>query len=278
MLARTYSFLLVVAAWTSASFAGDLATVASPAYPANDIGVTDKTGAQLALDLTFLDGAAQPHTLGSLLAGELPTIITFNYSRCQTLCSVQLNALVSALQDFEWQVGKQFRILTVDFDPADDATRLAAMRDKYLAQLPAGSDQGGWQFVAGAPTTRSVAQLADELGFRYRFIENVNEWAHPAALMFVSPRGKLVRYIHGIDYKPGDLKESIYFAGVEEVATAKGFLSRCFHWDPTVLDKSRYGLWSLRAAAGLAIVLLVFFGVRAFRRGQGPRGVTYDAT
>src|SRR4051812_43987760 len=68
-----------------------------PTYKANGVTVEEHTGATIPLDAAFRTSEGQRVPLGELLTGELPTILTFNYSDCPMLCSLQLNGLTAVL-------------------------------------------------------------------------------------------------------------------------------------------------------------------------------------
>jgi hypothetical protein len=82
----------------------------------------------------------------------------------------------------------------------------------------------------------------------------------------------VTRYLHGIEYEPAVLRESIYKAGIAEPAAAVGFLLRCYHFDPDANSHARAGVLALRfGAAGFVVVLLFALGaMHRSRRGKRP--------
>src|SRR5690606_22988285 len=82
------------------------------------IKLEQKLGASIPLDATFTAEDGRTVSLGDYIAGDVPVLITFNYSRCPQLCSVQLDGLVDTLRKLEWTAGGgEFRILTIGLDP-----------------------------------------------------------------------------------------------------------------------------------------------------------------
>jgi protein SCO1 len=251
-----------------------------PTYKGNDVNVNEKLGAKVALDAKFRDQHGNVVALGDVLhgrdnaAGELPTILTFNYSDCPMLCSLQLNGLstvlplISEKQDgAQFRIGGQFRIVTIDLEPNESLEKVAKMREKYLARLP--EDQRelaaqGWTFlVAETPGDgAAIRRVADSVGFSYTYVKDRAEWAHPAALIFVSPKGTVTRYVYGIEFDPQVMRESLFKAGSAEIASAIGFMNRCYHFDPDAKNHSRAGVLALRiGAAGFVVLLLSGLGV-----------------
>lgn len=268
-----------------------------PTFKAGGVTVDEHLGARLPLDAAFRTQDGTPTTLGEALSGGLPAILTFNYSDCPMLCSVQLNGLTAALPavgtrgpspdgkgDAMFRVGAQFRMVTIDLEPNETIDKARAMRERYLARLPEeqrARARAGWTFlVAAIPGDGAgIRRVADAVGFRYTYIKDRAEWAHPAALILLSAAGVVTRYIYGIEYDPAELRASIYKAGLAEPAAAIGFLLRCYHFDPDASSHARAGVTALRVgAAAFALVLFSALGVmhfsrRAKRSPAAPHGV-----
>ena len=62
-----------------------------PTFKAGGVTVDEHLGGRVPLDAKFRTQDGALVTLGEVLRGELPAILTFNYSDCPMLCSVQLN-------------------------------------------------------------------------------------------------------------------------------------------------------------------------------------------
>ena len=233
-----------------------------PSSTYQEIGITEKLSAQVPLDLPFRDETGRAVSLRDYFRDDLPVVLTFNYSNCPMLCSLQLNGLAKALGQIDLAPGSQFRIVTIDIDPLESPTKLAAMRQSYLARLPAArraAAERGWTFlVARVPAVDTqIRAVADAVGFRYKYIAERGEYAHPAGLILVSSRGTVTRYLGGTDYAPDVLRESIVRAGLAETSTSAGFFLTCFH-DVGSTARSR---------GVLAIVRVVVFAFLIFAGG-----------
>ncbi len=251
-----------------------------PTYKANSVNVEERLGARVPTDTRFRTADGATTTLGDVLRGELPAILTFNYSDCPMLCNLQLNGFVAALPGVELGIGAQFRIVTISLDPNESPERMARMRDRYLARLPEAQREAarrGWTFlVAESPKSDAIRRVAEAVGFTYVYIEERGEWAHPAALIFLSTAGAVTRYVHGIEFDPAMLRESIFKAGLAEPATAVGFLNRCYHYDPAASDKSALGVAALRlGAAGCVVLLLAGLGTLHLARRARARSLPH---
>jgi protein SCO1/2 len=259
------------------------------------VTVDEHVGARVPLDAKFRTQDGALVTLGEVMRGGLPAILTFNYSDCPMLCNVQLNGLTAALPevgkrgpapdvgdvrdvrdvagkdgrraDALFRVGAQFRIVTIDLEPNETLDKARAMRQRYLERLP--EDQravaeAGWTFLVAATPgdATAIRRVADAVGFRYTFIPERAEWAHPAALIMLSASGAVTRYVYGIEFEPMMLRESIYKAGIAEPAAAVGFMLRCYHYDPGANSHARAGVMALRVgAAAFVLVLSIALGI-----------------
>jgi protein SCO1 len=258
-----------------------------PTYKANNVAVDEYLGAKIPMDARFRTQTGAHVTLGDLFKGDLPTILTFNYSDCPMLCSLQLNGLSAALPEIAklgpspsgagnqivFRTGAQFRIVTIDLEPTESLAKLQQMKDKYIERLPQelrAQAREGWTFlVAENPGDGvQIKRVADAVGFHYMYMRERAEWAHPAALIFLSTAGAVTRYVYGIQYETAMLRESIFKAGLSEAATAVGFMNRCYHYDPGANSHARAGVLALRiGAAGFLVLLISGFGVlRVMRR------------
>ena len=238
-----------------------------PTYKGNSVTVEEKLLSQVPLDATFRDHTGKVVTLGELLAGETPTILTFNYSDCPMLCNLQLNGLTAVLPSIGekkdntlFRIGGQFRIVTIDLEPKESLDKLRAMRGRYIERLPESLRKGaekGWTFlVAETPGDgAAIRRVAQSVGFSYTYVTERAEWAHPAALIFLSARGTVTRYVYGIEFDPQMMRDSIFKAGAMEPASAVGFMNRCYHYDPDANNHSRAGAHALRIGAAGAVVL-----------------------
>ncbi len=282
-----------------------------PTYKANGVTVEEKLGAQLPLDASFRDQTGAVVTLGQVIAGDIPTILTFNYSDCPMLCSQQLNGLVAAMpvaaepkamtatqaaivgavdasKPIQFAAGRQYRIITLVLEPRQTLEKTNATLAKYIEKLPAplqASARKGWTFLTatnpesadladGAGGDAAIKRVADAVGFRYLYVKERAEWAHPAALIFVSAKGTVTRYVYGNLFTDDVLRESLLGAGINNPATAVGFMNRCYHFDPDANNYSRAGVAALRLAAiGFIVLFLSAFGLRHLLRRQRVPGV-----
>lgn len=232
------------------------------------VTVTEKLGKQADLDAKFFDHRGEVVRLRDYLDGERPVLLTLNYYRCATLCNIQLNALTRALRELEWAPGENYRVVTVSIDHREKPELARSKRRSQLKALDRGDVD--WSFLVG--DERQVRRITGSVGFGYRYDPEQDQWAHPAVLVFLSPGGKIVRYIYGLEFRARDLKFAIMEAGEGRIgSTVDRLILSCFHYDATV---GRYGpfAFGIMRLGGVATVLLLgIFLALMWRRERSRR-------
>jgi protein SCO1/2 len=222
-----------------------------------EVGLDEKLGATVPLDIVLRDEAGKPVTLRQLV--DRPTILTLNYYRCAGICSPQLNGLAEAVNLTRAELGRAFRIITVSFDERDTPEIAARKRSNYLEQIKRPIAPDDWRFLTG--TAAETRRLADAVGFKFKRVGD--DFAHPGALMFLSPKGIVTRYMYGTSYVAADLEMAVDEAAKgKPQPTINKWLGYCFTYDPVgrkyALNVTRIaGTVILGAAMAFAIVLIV---------------------
>jgi len=200
------------------------------------VGVTDRPGAALPLWLTFVDDAGEVVSLGKYFK-DRPVLLTLNYSNCPMLCSLQLNGLVNGLRGLRWTAGDEFEMVTVSIDSTEVTERAHATKMKYVGDYGRPEAQTGWHFLTG--TAEHIRELADSVGFGFRYVQDRREYAHAAVTFVVTPDGRLSRNLYGVLYDPQTLRLSLVEASDGKIGSpVDKILLYCFHYDAA---KGRYG-------------------------------------
>jgi protein SCO1/2 len=170
------------------------------------------------------------------------------------------------------ELGEDYEALTVSFDPRE-STRLAAERQRtYLMKADAAGKEAHWPFVtAEEPEVRA---LADAVGFRYVYDPATKQYAHAAAIIVLTPDGRVSRYLYGIDYPPRDLRLAIVEAADGRVGTSfDKLMLTCFRYDPASRRYAPYVVGFIKLA-GLAILgaVALTLGVYWRREWKSSRG------
>jgi len=248
--------------WAGTAFAQIYAPpqqqVYAPSRLLKSVGISQKMGAQIPLDLPFVDETGRDVTLGSYF--KKPVILALVYYQCPSLCNLVLNGVLSSAKGLDLAAGKQYEVVAVSFDPRETPQMAAAKKQNYLK----GAEQG-WHFLTG-PETSSKA-LAAAVGFRYVYDSMTNQYAHSSAIMVLTPGGRVARYFYGIQYPPRDLRLGLVEASSEKIGTATDqVLLYCFHYDPTTGKYALVIMNVLRLAGLITLGALVTFMIVMFRR------------
>ncbi len=267
--------LLFWAMPASAQLKGDLPNMTEPPSSVQPstlkaITVVQKLDGQVPLDLQFHDEAGNAVRLGSYF-GARPVILNLAYYQCQMLCGEVQNGLVGSLKALKFDVGRDFDIVTVSFDPRETPA-MALDKKKSLLQRyrRAGADQG-WHVLTGDQT--NIEALTRSVGYEYRFDAKSGQWAHAAAIVLLTPQGRISRYFYGVEFSPKDLRLGLIEASQNRIGTAVDQLVLyCFHYDPATGKYGAVIMNVLRLAGAATALILGAFVFIMFRRDPSSTG------
>ncbi len=252
--------LLAVALLAAASALGQINSgVMSP--PANtrppllqNVGIEQRLDAQVPPDLTFRDEAGKSVRLGDYF-GRKPLILNLVYYNCTMLCGEALAGLASAMRLVKFDVGNEFDVVTVSFDPRETPEMAAAKKIDYVKRYGRTNAAAGWHFLTGP--AGSINTLTKAVGFQYQYDAKTNQYAHATAIMVLTPQGRISRYFYGVDFPPKDLRMGLVEASQGKIGnTVDAVLLYCYHYNP---ETGKYGAMVaniLRLAAGATILFL----------------------
>jgi len=229
-----------------------------------DVGIDEKLGSQVALDTPLRDEDGNDVTLRQYV--DKPTILMFNYFRCPGICPVLINSLVEVVNRTGLEPGKDFRLVAVSFDPADTPELAREKKANYLNQMKRPFSPDSWHFLTG--TAENTKAVAGSAGFNYR--QERGMYAHPGAVMVLTPKGILSRYLYGATFLPADVAMAVQeAAGGRVLPSIARVLSFCYVDDP----KGRDRVFSMTRFAGAAIVVIAGVFLAFVLRGKsGKRG------
>jgi protein SCO1/2 len=224
------------------------------------VGVDEKLGSTIPLDLVLKAEDGQPVSLRQLI--DKPTILTLNYYRCAGICTPQLNGVAEVLNRTLAVPGKDFQVLTVSFDERDEPEVAAQKRTNYLGEITRPFPPAAWRFLTGPAATTKA--LADAVGFKFKRVND--DFVHAGAIIFLSPSGKVTRYMYGTTYLPADLQMAAQEAARGEAQpTINKFLKFCFSYDPA---GRKYVLNTTALGATATILAAAVFATVLVRRGR----------
>ncbi|MCH6560575.1 SCO family protein [candidate division KSB1 bacterium] len=232
----------------------------------DEIGIEQKLNEQIPLDLTFLDATGQRVQLRDYF-GEKPVILSLVYYECPMLCSMILNGLLRSLNILSFDVGDEFNIVTVSFDPKETTKLAMGKKKSYLSKYGRLDAGKGWHFLTGDES--SIQQLTEAVGFNYKYDPETNQFVHASGIMVLTPQGKLSRYFYGVEYSAKDLKFGLMEAANNKIGSVVDqLLLYCYHYDPVT---GKYGMVIMnviRISGTATVLVLAAFMVAMFRRDR----------
>ncbi|HYE66586.1 MAG TPA: SCO family protein [Pyrinomonadaceae bacterium] len=241
-----------------------------------DVRIEQRLNEQVPLELEFLDEAGRTVQLREYF-GSKPVVLALVFYECPMLCNQVLNGLVSSLRTLSFDVGKQFEVLTVSFDPRETPAQAAAKKQTYLQQYKRSGAAEGWHFLTGDEA--SIKRLTEAVGFRYHYDAAKDQFAHASGIMVLTPEGKLSHYFYGIEYAPKDLRLALVESSANKIGSpVDQLLLYCYHYDPAT---GKYGavvmnivrLGGVLTLIGIAALLLLLRG-RSWRQERLKAGGT----
>jgi protein SCO1 len=224
-----------------------------PPYLQN-VGIEQHLDGQVPPDLAFVDDTGRPVKLGDYF-GKKPLILNLVYYNCTMLCGEVLSGLTGAMKMVKFDVGNEFDVLTVSFNPQETPAIAAAKKQDYLKRYGRPGAASGWHFLTG--TAESINALTKSVGFQYQYDPKINQYAHATAILVLTPQGRISRYFYGVDFPPKDLRMGLVEASQGKIGNAVDqVLLYCYHYNPAT---GKYGAVvsnMLRLGAGLTILLL----------------------
>jgi protein SCO1/2 len=233
-----------------------------------DVGIQERLGSYVPLDLRFVDETDAPVSLRQLV--RTPTILALVYYRCPNACDYLLTGMADALTTVSAEPGREYAVLTVSIDERETAQDAAKAKRIALESIQRPYPAEAWRFLRGSE--ESIQALADAVGFRFARVGD--DYDHPLGIVILSPQGKIVRYMNGTEFLPVDLKMSIMEASTGTVRPTIAKVVRfCFSYNPRshqfVFNTLKVSAIVIFLLAGSFVLYLVLTARR--RRGEGVK-------
>lgn len=204
----------------------------------------------LPLDLEFVDEAGSRTVLSNYFTGKRPVILSLNYSRCPRLCNLQLGQLVETLQELDWSIGREFDVVIVSIDPRERAEQSKKAKAAFLKTYRRAGAQDGVHFLTGRDV--NIRNLANAVGFPFRYQPEVGEYSHPAVCYVCTPSGKLSRYLYGVEFPRATVRMALLEAAEGKIGTTiEQILMFCYHFDP---NAGVYSVQAKRLASVMGVI------------------------
>jgi protein SCO1/2 len=217
-----------------------------------NVGIDQRLGEQLPLDTSFVDESGNHVRLGDYF-GKKPVVLALVYYTCPMLCNQVLNGLTSGLDVLSFDIGKDFEVVTVSFDPRETPELARDKKQTYIDWYKRPGAAEGWHFLTGDQA--SIAKLTDAVGFHYKYDAATKQFIHASGIMLATPGGKLARYFYGVEYAPKDLRLGLVESSENKIGNpVDRLLLYCYHYDPA---SGKYGAVAMNILrlAGIATII-----------------------
>ena len=230
------------------------------------VSIAQNLNTQISPEISFHDENGKLVRLGDFF-GDKPIILSLVYFDCPALCTEVLNGELHTMRAMSIELGKQYQAVTVSFEPKDTPARAKAKRDVYAGQLGLPHAAENWHFLTGDQA--SIDALTQAVGFQYAYDSASRQYAHAAAIMVLTPAGRISRYFYGVQFPVRDVRLGLVEASGGKIGgiTDHAMLF-CYQYDP---ETGKYGLAIMnivRGAGGLTVLALGIFMFVMFRRDR----------
>ncbi len=236
-----------------------------------NVGIEEKIGQKIDLSLLVIDENNQSVALSSFFKKHKPVILSPVYFSCPGLCNFHLNGLTETLKQVDWSPGNQFEVVALSFDAREKSDVASAKKQSYLKVYNRPGTENGFHFVTADQQT--INQITQQVGFKFKWNEKVNEWSHASAAIVVSDEGVISRYLHGIQFESRDIKLALNEAANGKVGNiVDSVMLYCFKYDR---HQSKYGLQVYRImqiAGAVTVALLALWLLPLVMRAKRENG------
>jgi protein SCO1 len=240
----------------------------------DQIDIQDKLGQHVPLDLTFRDENGSPVKLKDIV--DKPTVLTLVYYHCGHICPQMLLGLCNTFLKMDLVPGRDYKVITLSFDDTDTPEDARIQKINYMKALNRKFSEDAWKFLTG--DKENIRQITESAGFKYRKV--MHGFVHPEIVIFLSPDGKITRYLHvatssyGLQYpvifSPVAFTGALTDAAEGKVGTClKNTPLLCFPHEP-VQQERFYKILSISGAVTLLLIFSLFMYLKM--RGKNVTG------
>ena len=262
--------LIVAAGWLllsslplwSQGMRGPMMNGESMGVPANQklpglqfVGIEQHLNAEIPADLAFRDELGNNVKLGDYFASGRPVILNLGYYQCPMLCGEVLQGLTGSLKVLTFDVGKDFDVVTVSFDPHETPDMAATKKRDIMRRYGRAGADKGWHFLTGS--AESINALTKAVGFQFQWDEKTQQYAHATTIVVLTPDRHVAQYFYGVEFPPKDLRLGLVEASQNKIGSITDqMLLYCYHYDPRT---GKYGaiISRIMSIAGAATILFL---------------------
>jgi len=219
------------------------------------VGIEQHLNADVPTNLEFRDELGNPVKLANYFGHGRPVILNLGYYQCPMLCSELLQGLVGSMKALTFNLGKDYDVVTVSFDPRETTEMAAEKKRDIMKRYGRPNTEQGWHFLTGKAD--QIEALTKAVGFQFQFDPKTEQYAHAAAIVMLTPDHHVSGYFYGVEFSPKDLRFGLVQASQGKIGNiGDQVLLYCYHYDPRT---GKYGavISNILKLAGLATMLIL---------------------
>lgn len=236
--------------------------------PADNVAFEQRMGEQVPLDAVFIDEQGEQVRLEQFFTSGQPVVLVMSYYECPMLCSFVREGVLAALQQVTLTAGRNFQVINISIDPLETPMMAANVKTLTLQRYARPGAEQGWHFLTGSE--EQIRRVADAIGFRYFYDETIDQYAHAAGFVVLTPEGKTARYFFGIEFNASDVRLGIVEASSGKVGSViDQILLLCYQYNPVTGRYTPAIMTILRIAGALTVIGIVTLIVTLSRSKSG---------
>jgi protein SCO1/2 len=231
-------------------------------------------GSRLEPNYVFVNSEGKEFTLGDMIGK--PLIILLSYYSCDGTCPALNKNLKQALSEVnKFQLGKEYRVMTVSFDKQDSAETLA----HFVHMIDVSEDiQSGWQYAI-LKNKSDIDRLTASVGYKFFWSRTDQVFIHPNVLIFLTPEGRVARYIYGTAMDGKNLELALIDADWNRIANSTSVINMlagvCYSYN---FEEGKYtinyslfiGVASLIFGISIVVFSIVYFRFKTNKNRSLP--------
>ncbi len=167
-------------------------------------------------DYLLVDESGSEFKIGEMM-GQ-PLILVFSYYSCDGVCPTVNKQLKNTLTSIDRVLpGKDYKVLTVSFDKNDNLKSLRHFKEKIQVPVEMGD---AWK-IAFMKNSDDIEMLTKSVGYKFFWSRLDGIFFHPNVYIFISPSGRVMRYLYGTSIDKKDVKLAVLEASLENTAKSK---------------------------------------------------------
>jgi protein SCO1/2 len=172
----------------------------------------------------------------------------FVYFDCPNLCSPLMDGVADVVSKLDLTLGTDYEVITISFNTKDTPEKAREKKVNFVQKISK-ENQQHWVYLTGEQ--ENIDAITDAAG--YKFKAQGLDFAHPSAIVVLSPSGKITRYLYGLTFLPFDVKMAIVEAqkGLAR-PTINKVLEYCFAYNP---GAKTYTLQITRIIGAITIII-----------------------